>query len=283
MESVESLGDSVSDVEDHTDSECVTNTSSTLQTQSCNDSKSSAATSDGPCSASSSSSSWTHIKEPTAALNHSKRNIEDTSKEINPGTTQKTVPDRNTPEISSEDSNCTSDSEDISEYGSESDSGLSDSELSTPPESPSDADSAAVFAWVIDLTERQLLDRLMREAPSIIDQEHELRTRPAGNSPKNTGSTSQLSSHSAAGQWQGSSSQKRVRKREGSQGAGEGDDDDDDDDEPGEPTKRYRPNKPHSKIRGPLLACPFYQKNPTAYRQFRSCTGPGWPTCHRLK
>jgi hypothetical protein len=281
MESVESLGDSISDVEDYADCEFIANNSSALQTQWGNGSKSNAATSDRPCSAFSSSSGWTHMKAPSADSNHSKRNFEETSKEVNPGTTQKTVADRSTPEISSEDSNCTSDSEDISDYGSESDSGLSDSELSTPPESPSDAEPATVLAWVISLTERQLLDRLMREAPSIIDQENEVRTRPAEQNQNNTGSAPQLSSNTAAGQKQGNNSQRRVRKRGASQGAEDGDDDEDD--EPGEPTKRYRPNKPHSKSRGPLLACPFYQNNPTAHQQSRSCTGPGWPDCHRLK
>ena len=38
-----------------------------------------------------------------------------------------------------------------------------------------------------------------------------------------------------------------------------------------------------------LLACPFYQQDPTAFRQtrnhikFRSCFGPGWPSIHRLR
>ncbi|KAK9798848.1 hypothetical protein SCARD494_02726 [Seiridium cardinale] len=33
----------------------------------------------------------------------------------------------------------------------------------------------------------------------------------------------------------------------------------------------------------PLFACPFFQHDPTTHCTHRSCTGPGWPSIHRLK
>jgi hypothetical protein len=34
---------------------------------------------------------------------------------------------------------------------------------------------------------------------------------------------------------------------------------------------------------GPRFACPFYKHDPNRYRNLRTCTGPGWPTVHRMK
>jgi hypothetical protein len=32
-----------------------------------------------------------------------------------------------------------------------------------------------------------------------------------------------------------------------------------------------------------MLACPFFQHDPGSHNSHRSCTGPGWPSIHRLK
>jgi hypothetical protein len=34
---------------------------------------------------------------------------------------------------------------------------------------------------------------------------------------------------------------------------------------------------------GPRYACPFFKHAPNRYRNRRTCTGPGWPTVHRMK
>ena len=45
--------------------------------------------------------------------------------------------------------------------------------------------------------------------------------------------------------------------------------------------KRYKGSAEEKKRR--KLACPFYQRDPAAHQQIRSCAGPGWDQCRRVK
>jgi hypothetical protein len=32
-----------------------------------------------------------------------------------------------------------------------------------------------------------------------------------------------------------------------------------------------------------MLACPYFKYDPTTYKKWRNCPGPGWPDIHRVK
>jgi hypothetical protein len=47
--------------------------------------------------------------------------------------------------------------------------------------------------------------------------------------------------------------------------------------------KKVRRKPAGPKFQGTRLACPFFQNNPHDHQQFPSCSGPGWPSVHRVK
>jgi len=57
-----------------------------------------------------------------------------------------------------------------------------------------------------------------------------------------------------------------------------GDDEEEEDEMPKGGTTKTVPN-----LNGPKLACPFFQRDPQRYHNFRGCPGPGWDTAHRVK
>lgn len=100
-------------------------------------------------------------------------------------------------------------------------------------------------------------------------------TGPSTPSSCRRGQTTQITTplNSAA-----SSTGKRTREEAGSgipNGDGSGDG----------PDKRPKVNG-FSSLSPPLLrkfACPYYKRYPERHRKWRSCSGPGWDTIHRLK
>lgn len=59
-------------------------------------------------------------------------------------------------------------------------------------------------------------------------------------------------------------------------------DDDNDEDEEDHSKRRSSDRKiiPPAALK---FACPFFKRNPTNHRAWRSCAGPGWDTIHRVK
>jgi hypothetical protein len=62
--------------------------------------------------------------------------------------------------------------------------------------------------------------------------------------------------------------------------------DEDDGDEEDRKDKRNNNNKrvdPSSDSQRLRLACPYFKRNPASCAGIRTCTGPGWPSIHRVK
>jgi hypothetical protein len=57
----------------------------------------------------------------------------------------------------------------------------------------------------------------------------------------------------------------------------------DDDDEEEHKEDRKSGKKPVQNCENRKYACPYFKYNPTKYREWRVCPGPGWADIHRLK
>lgn len=93
-----------------------------------------------------------------------------------------------------------------------------------------------------------------------------------------SGSSTRGSNSGKSGSSSGRSRTKRQLSDsdEKDEASGDGDDDKHGDDRGG--NKRAKRD-----IEAKLFACPFFQHDPTMKYCSRACTGPGWPSIHRLK
>lgn len=57
----------------------------------------------------------------------------------------------------------------------------------------------------------------------------------------------------------------------------------DEEDDSDEERQHKKPKLKDSDTETQRLACPYFKRNPTLYRHWRSCPGPGWGTVHRVK
>jgi len=147
--------------------------------------------------------------------------------------------------------------------------------ISTWPGTPNTAEREGLLSPVLGLARRRIIDRLMSEIHALLDQHIEFRSR--------SGSTE--SSHSQAPSPflpdQSTKASSSGRKRPNDRGEGSeipGND-------PGDnrSSKRLRISSPEPVIQPRKLACPYYKRSPRKHQKYRSCAGPGWMSCHRVK
>jgi len=58
---------------------------------------------------------------------------------------------------------------------------------------------------------------------------------------------------------------------------------DDEDDDSDDERQHKKPKLKDSDSETQRLACLYFKRNPSLYRHWRSCPGPGWRTVHRVK
>ncbi|KAF2101375.1 hypothetical protein NA57DRAFT_53346 [Rhizodiscina lignyota] len=166
---------------------------------------------------------------------------------------------------------------DTEEEVSESEISFSSSAASTSlwPESPNSAEREGIAAPIVDESRRQIVDRLMHEVRLLLSRQTGIRSRASSNeSPR-----SPPLQHNHADQPAGTSCSVSKRSRDddsGSEMPGDGSGD-------GGPAKRQRLNVPAILDEPRKFACPYFKRNSRLHQQYRSCAGPGWSTCHRVK
>jgi hypothetical protein len=182
------------------------------------------------------------------------------------GKVQHSVCEENSVAASKEES----ESEDSSSF--ESASEASTSGCSTPPDNVAESGLLSAFQD----SQRRMVDRLMQEVQSMLDQNPEAQRRAGENETRGKGARPSSASNNV-----GQNQQNRGRKRKV---CGSPAEDDEDDTRDGRPDKRaHIAVPPGLGLEVRKFACQYYQRNPQAHQNSRSCGGPGWPTVHRLK
>jgi len=150
-----------------------------------------------------------------------------------------------------------------------------DSSTSLWPSTPTSAEQNGLFAPILDESLRQIVDRLMLEVRVLLNRQIGIRSR----TDSAQSSRSQSFEQDAARESAGNSGNNRKRSRDDDSGSempedGSGD---------GSPAKRQKINVPAANDKTRKLACPYYKRNPGLHQKYRSCAGPGWSSCHRVK
>ncbi|KAH8701079.1 hypothetical protein BGW36DRAFT_460138 [Talaromyces proteolyticus] len=150
-----------------------------------------------------------------------------------------------------------------------------DSSMSLWPPSPNYTERNGLVSSIIDESRRSIVDRLMLEVRALLDREVSIRSR-TGSGQSSREHSSQQSPAGESREKEGSSWKRPRNDDSSSKKSG-------DDTRDGSPTKHQKTNvsTPDDKLR--KLACPYFKRNPNAHRQNRSCAGPGWISCHRVK
>lgn len=137
---------------------------------------------------------------------------------------------------------------------------------------PSTSDRQRLLTPALDASKLLILQHLMSDVHALLNQNSKHTT---------VGSGSDLYSNEAAPQQcsrPGTSSSQNWSKRPA-------DREPDSEGENGGDTPAKRPKKSIA-ARAAVqrkLACPFFQRSPSEHQQYRSCAGPGWTSCHRIK
>lgn len=146
------------------------------------------------------------------------------------------------------------------------------------PSTPNSAEQDGTLILVLDHARRQLVERVMAEFHSMLNQSWSFRSRGnSSHSPAPSRSTEANHSSTSEG-LSGDSTCASGRKRAGDEdtqdrGEGQGNGHNK------KPRKSLDPvDHPHRKF-----ACPFFKRNPRNHRGCRSCIGPGWESVHRVK
>jgi hypothetical protein len=151
----------------------------------------------------------------------------------------------------------------------------SDSSTSSWPSSPNSAERDSLVTPVLDESRKQIVDRLMLEVRILLNREIGIRTR----SGSDKSSPRQSVERNLAGEATGNPNNNSKRSRDdGSDSEMPGDGSGD-----GGPSKRQMTTILATDDMSRKLACPYYKRNPGLHRKYRSCAGPGWSTCHRVK
>jgi hypothetical protein len=166
---------------------------------------------------------------------------------------------------------------DTEEELSESETSFSSSASSTSfwPSSPNSAEREALVAPILNEEGRQMVDRLMLEVRILLNGHTGVRTR-AGSSKS---SPSRSVERNIAGEPSGNLNINSKRPRDA----------DSDSEMPGDgsggggPSKRQMTASLAADDKPQKLACPYYKRNPRLHQDCRSCAGPGWKSCHRVK
>ena len=150
-----------------------------------------------------------------------------------------------------------------------------DSSTSLWPSSPNPAERKGLVAPILDESRRQIVDRLMLEVHVLLNRQIGIRSR-TGSAQS---SCNQAFEQDPAREPAGNPGDNRKRSRDddsGSEMPGDGSGD-------GSPAKRQKTNVPAANDKPRKLACPYYKRNPGLHQKYRSCAGPGWSSCHRVK
>jgi hypothetical protein len=162
-----------------------------------------------------------------------------------------------------------SDSSATDDLGSDADAVCGRSARSGTPNS--DEQDSLIFP-ILDPARRELIERVMVDFRTMMDQNHGIRSRASS-----TGS--HRSGESNMGGLMGGDSEtgRRKHKLEG-------------DEDPGPPNDGHgdgahkRPwTSEKMNAEASRFACPFFKRNSRKHRKYRSCAGPGWDTVHRVK
>lgn len=137
---------------------------------------------------------------------------------------------------------------------------------------PDRDEECSLISPILDTTRRQLVERVMVEFHSMLDQSSGFRSRGNSTGSHNSGTSN------AGDLWTGGSGPSgRKRKLEG----------DDDQEPPNEGRGEGSDKRPRTSAEGHTnnhkFACPYFKRNSRRHTKYRSCVGPGWDTVHRIK
>jgi hypothetical protein len=120
---------------------------------------------------------------------------------------------------------------------------------------------------------KPLLDSVTHWFEQWLNQQ--FRSRPCGCDSSQSGDNSRSDDPASAGTAGTTPSSSRSKKRP----AGDLTPNDED----GSRGDQKRPRISATKEGEPRFACPFFKRDPSRYKDLRSCPGPGWTSIHRLK
>jgi hypothetical protein len=132
-----------------------------------------------------------------------------------------------------------------------------------------------VLAPVLEITRRQIVDRVMAEFHSLLDSHIGARGRAGGSESSNSQTTTTAQTGRPTGQVA------NKRKRNGSDDQNSDLPENDEDADGRMKLAKLIIQSPEDSSR--KLACPYYRRNPLHNQRYRSCAGPGWKTVHRMK
>jgi hypothetical protein len=161
--------------------------------------------------------------------------------------------------IEDTESECESTDEDTTDSGSS-------SSVSAWPSAPNTPDREGVISLVIDAARRQLVDRLMVEFHTLLNQNMGIGSHTE--SPRSPNSQTPRSSPSNPSNQGSNNNQKRQRGK----GGLDAPKDDENEDRGNKRLERVASSLP-AELR--MFACPYYRRNPRNHKKYRSCAGAG--------
>jgi hypothetical protein len=169
------------------------------------------------------------------------------------------------------------DMSDTEEEWSESDTSLPStaSSASIWPSTPNSAEREGLVTPVLDESRRQIVNRLMLVVRTLLNQHLWFRTRAGSDNSSPRQPVEYTLSGTPAGN-QGNNGKRPREDDSHSEMHGDGSGD-------GNPSKHQKTKVPAIDDKPRKLACPYYKRNPSLHRGVRSCAGPGWRSCHRIK
>lgn len=191
--------------------------------------------------------------------------------------TTKTPKERTTPSAILEDPTTDNEEEDeLSEHGSASSSTASST--SSWPSNPDTIARKNIIPQILDESRKLIVDQLMLEVHVLLNRQLCIRRRTNTRSPSY--SSQQGSAGGSAEQFVEISTNNSKRYQDEDSGSKIPRDGQDDGD-----FSKQQQKSSLSETDGQLhkLACPYYKRNPRLHQGYRSCAGPGWSSCHRVK
>jgi hypothetical protein len=175
----------------------------------------------------------------------------------------------------------------LEKMSEESDSGIDDTSscpsattaVSSSPESSlwsqSTTTEQSILPVILEPWRKAMLDRLLTEMHSLLGKQAQFRS--CNNGQETSLNDSQSVSKSNSQSLNAGTIRKRSRME-----SRQPDSPNESDDDPGSKKPKTVSDIPFKEM-GRRLACPYYQRNPHRHIKFRSCSGPGWESVHRLK
>ncbi|KAH6949219.1 hypothetical protein DER45DRAFT_580864 [Fusarium avenaceum] len=147
------------------------------------------------------------------------------------------------------------------------------------PTTQSDGSSNPTETY-IDERKRQIIDRIVfNVAQWMRSMFHSCRKNAGDNSAGASGRPSESQEFSSKDRTSRSTKPSKQKRRL----TKVDDDETDEDDEEEQKQNRQSGKKPSQDHENQKYACPYFKYNPTKYRDWRVCPGPGWADIHRVK